>query len=198
MKNMLLKDLYLTKKHLLYIVIFFLSSSIKLFLGNASLNKFIYYSMILFFNMVLSISSLNESNSTINSLPVTRKEIILSKFIFFNINYISIIAFLYILSNLMHYLNTDLIVFTLNIKDLFSLMILSNFVFTIIIFLYNLYIMLFYFSLIFIFPLVKPSFLSDSISKLNNIAPLKICMFLLFIYYLINKSVKLFENVDIY
>ncbi|AVP55592.1 hypothetical protein K144313037_06100 [Clostridium tetani] len=198
MKNMLLKDLYLTKKHLLYIVLFFLHTGVKLFWGNASLNKFIYYSMILFFNIILSISSLNESNSTINSLPVTRKEIILSKFIFFNINYIFIIAFLYILSNLMHYINTDLIVFTLNIKDLFSLMILSNFVFTIIIFLYNLYIMLFYFSLIFIFFLVKPSFLSDSISKLNNIAPLKVCVFLLFMCYLINKSVKLFKNIDIY
>lgn len=195
---MILKDLYIMKKHLLYIVIPFLTTSVKLFWGNASFNKFIYYSMILFFTILLCISSLNESNSTINSLPVTRKEIILSKFIFLNIIYIFVIAFLYVFSNLIHYANANLVALTFNIKDLFSLMVLSNFVFAIIIFLSNLDMMLFYFSLIFIFLFAKPSFLADSISILNNITPLKICLFLLFMYYFINKSVKLFEHIDIY
>lgn len=133
------------------------------------------------------------------SLPTTRKEIIISKYILLNIISIFIISFTWTICHFINYINTNSIPIILSIKDMFSLILLANIIFGTLIPLYYLEPMFFTFSITSLFFIMLSKFysLSNLIRNLNSIGPLGLCFFLLFMFLSIYSSIKLFEDKDL-
>ncbi|KHO39759.1 hypothetical protein OR62_03995 [Clostridium tetani] len=195
MKNIISRDLYLIKKQILFLIIIF----IRLFHNN-DLDVFYYYKIIVLSILILSICSIEKPDCILISLPITRKEIIISKYIVLNIISIFVIGFTWTICHFINYINANSTPIIFSIKDMFSLILLANIIFGTLIPLYYLEPIFFKFliTLLFFIMFSKLYSLSNLMRNLNSISPLGLCFFLLFIYYLINKSIKLFEDVDIY
>ena len=198
MKNIIIKDLYLLKRRKLYIFIILVHLFLKLSHYDNS-NEFYYQELILSTSLLI-IFFLNYDifNNVLNSLPVTRKKIIISKFIFLNLSIAFMTVFIYIICYLIHLINPNIIVIMFNLKDIISLILLPNIIMVIEI---DTSItgspVIPTISSIFTFSVLsnlhRYPVIIDSLASLT---PFKTCLFSLLIYYLINKSVKSFERSD--
>ncbi|QBD84458.1 ABC-2 transporter permease [Clostridium tetani] len=124
MKNIILRDLYLIKKQILFLIIIF----IRLFHNN-DLDIFYYYKIIVLSILMLSICSIEKPDFILISLPITRKEIIISKYIVLNIISISVIGFTWTICHFINYINANSTLIIFSIKDMFSLILLANIIF---------------------------------------------------------------------
>lgn len=194
MKNLILKDLYIIKQWLFVIPVLL---AIVLVLNNniegLDLGLSIAISIRLIYN-----DDKSKAGFIINSLPVTRKEIIISKYIVLNL-FIIFTAFSILLINyITHFKFPNLCTINLSLKDMLSFIFLPNIICAIIIPLYysinNINILL-----ILLLPLLSSL---DSISrylmpKLNFLNPISIVLFLLIMYSSMYSSIRLFENKDL-
>lgn len=200
MKNIILRDLYLIKKQILFLISIYIPIIFIRLFHNNDLDVFYYYKIMLISILLLSLFSIEKSNCILISLPTTRKEIIISKYILLNIISIFITSFTWTICHFINYINANSTLIIFSIKDMFSLILLANIISGTLIPLYYLEPIFFNFLIILLFFIMSSNLysLSNLIPNLNSISPLGLCFFLLFIYYLINKSIKLFEDVDIY
>ncbi|MBE6063936.1 MAG: ABC-2 transporter permease [Clostridium cochlearium] len=193
-KNLILKDLYIIKQWLFVIPILL---AIVLVLNNNIESLDLALSITISIRLIYNDDKSKGSFIT-NSLPVTRKEIIISKYIVLNL-FIIFTAFSILLINYITYSKfPNLCTMNLNLKNILSFIFLPNIICAIIIPLYysinNINILL-----ILLLPLL---FSLDSISrylipKLNFLNPISIVLFLLIMYSSMYSSIRLFENKDI-
>lgn len=198
MKNLIIRNLYLIKKHILLLILIYIPIFIRLFYSN-DLDVFYYYKIILNLILILSLLSIEKSDCILISLPITRKEIIISKYILLNIISVFVISSTWTICHFINYINVNSIPLIFSIKDMFSLILLANIIFGTLITLYYLEPMFFTFSLTLLFFIMfsKLYSLSNLITNLNSISPLGLCLFLLFMFLSIHSSIKLFEDKDI-
>ncbi|MBE6063934.1 ABC-2 transporter permease [Clostridium cochlearium] len=198
MKNLIIRNLYLIKKHILLLILIYIPIFIRLFYSN-DLDVFYYYKIILNLILILSLLSIEKSDCILISLPTTRKEIIISKYILLNIISVFVISFTWTICHFINYINVNSIPLIFSIKDMFSLILLANIIFGTLITLYYLEPMFFTFSLTLLFFIMfsKLYSLSNLMTNLNSISPFGLCFFLLFMFLSIHSSIKLFEDKDI-
>lgn len=198
MKNLIIRNLYLIKKQILLLILIYIPIFIRLFYSN-DLDVFYYYKIILNLILILSLLSIEKSDCILISLPTTRKEIIISKYILLNIISVFVISFTWTICHFINYINVNSIPLIFSIKDMFSLILLANIIFGTLITLYYLEPMFFTFSLTLLFFIMfsKLYSLSNLITNLNSISPFGLCFFLLFMFLSIHSSIKLFEDKDI-
>ncbi|MDU1442379.1 MAG: ABC-2 transporter permease [Clostridium cochlearium] len=193
MKNLILKDLYIIKQWLFVIPILL---AIVLVLNNNIESLDLALSITISIRLIYNDDKSKGSFIT-NSLPVTRKEIIISKYIVLNL-FIIFTAFSILLINYITYSKfPNLCTMNLNLKNILSFIFLPNIICAIIIPLYysinNINILLILLPLLFSL---------DSISrylipKLNFLNPISIVLFLLIMYSSMYSSIRLFENKDL-
>ncbi|RXI46189.1 hypothetical protein DP130_11540 [Clostridium tetani] len=149
--------------------------------------------------LLLSLFSIEKSNCILISLPTTRKEIIISKYILLNIISIFITSFTWTICHFINYINANSTLIIFSIKDMFSLILLANIISGTLIPLYYLEPIFFNFLIILLFFIISSNLysLSNLIPNLNSISPLGLCFFLLFIFLSIYSSIKLFEDEDL-
>ncbi|NOH17003.1 ABC-2 transporter permease [Clostridium cochlearium] len=198
MKNLIIRNLYLIKKQILLLILIYIPMFIRLFYSN-DLDVFYYYKIILNLILILSLLSIEKSDCILISLPTTRKEIIISKYILLNIISVFVISFTWTICHFINYINVNSIPLIFSIKDMFSLILLANIIFGTLITLYYLEPMFFTFSLTLLFFIMfsKLYSLSNLMTNLNSISPFGLCFFLLFMFLSIHSSIKLFEDKDI-
>ena len=198
MKNLIIRNLYLIKKHILLLILIYIPIFIRLFYSN-DLDVFYYYKIILNLILILSLLSIEKSDCILISLPTTRKEIIISKYILLNIISVFVISSTWTICHFINYINVNSIPLIFSIKDMFSLILLANIIFGTLITLYYLEPMFFTFSLTLLFFIMfsKLYSLSNLMTNLNSISPFGLCFFLLFMFLSIHSSIKLFEDKDI-
>ncbi|RXI62137.1 ABC-2 transporter permease [Clostridium tetani] len=199
MKNIILRDLYLIKKQILFLILIHIPIIFIRLFHNNDLDIFYYYKIIVLSILMLSICSIEKSSFILISLPITRKEIIISKYIILNIISISVIGFTWTICHFINYINANSTLIIFSIKDMFSLILLANIIFGTLIPLYYLEPIFFNFSIFLLFFIMVSRFysLSNLIPNLNSISPLGLCFFLLFIFLSIYSSIKLFEDKDL-
>lgn len=198
MKNLIIRNLYLIKKQILLLILIYIPIFIRLFYSN-DLDVFYYYKIILNLILILSLLSIEKSDCILISLPTTRKEIIISKYILLNIISVFVISFTWTICHFINYINVNSIPLIFSIKDMFSLILLANIIFGTLITLYYLEPMFFTFSLTLLFFIMfsKLYSLSNLMTNLNSISPFGLCFFLLFMFLSIHSSIKLFEDKNI-
>ena len=198
MKNLIIRNLYLIKKQILLLILIYIPIFIRLFYSN-DLDVFYYYKIILNLILILSLLSIEKSDCILISLPITRKEIIISKYILLNIISVFVISSTWTICHFINYINVNSIPLIFSIKDMFSLILLANIIFGTLITLYYLEPMFFTFSLTLLFFIMfsKLYSLSNLMTNLNSISPFGLCFFLLFMFLSIHSSIKLFEDKDI-
>lgn len=199
MKNLIIKDLYLIKKQLLFLILIYIPIIFIRLFHNNDLDVFYYYKLILVSILILSICSIEKPDCIFISLPTTRKEMIISKYLLLNIISIFIISFTWAICHFINYINANSIPMIFSIKDMFSLILLANIIFGTFIPLYYLEPIFFTFSITFLFFIMSSNLysLSDLMPNLNSISLLGLCFFLLFMFLSIYSSIKLFEDKDI-
>lgn len=198
MKNLILKDFYIMKRWIFVIPI----SLIVILVLNNGIEGLGYSSPLTLVFAISIIVTCNDdekkSSFIINSLPVNRREIIISKYIVLNLIIIFIAFSIILIHYITHFKFPNLCTVNLNLKDMLSFIFLSNIMCAIIIPLYysinNMDI-----SLLLLLPLF---FSLNSISaylipKLNFFNPISIVLFLLIMYLSMYSSIRLFENKDI-
>ncbi|BDR63685.1 ABC-2 transporter permease [Clostridium tetani] len=198
MKNLILKDLYIMKRWIFAIPIYLI---IALILNNGI--EALGYFIPLALSIAISIRLIYNDDKIkgsfiINSLPITRKEIIISKYIILSL-LIIFIAFSIILINYITYFKfSNLCTINLSLKDILSFIFLSNIICAITIPLYysinNINILLL--ALLPLFFSLNP-ISTYLIPKLNFLNPISIVLFLLIMYSSMHSSIRLFENMDI-
>ncbi|BFN04037.1 ABC-2 transporter permease [Clostridium tetani] len=199
MKNIILRDLYLIKKQILFLISIYIPIIFIRLFHNNDLDVFYYYKIMLISILLLSLFSIEKSNCILISLPTTRKEIIISKYILLNIISIFITSFTWTICHFINYINANSTLIIFSIKDMFSLILLANIIFGTLIPLYYLEPIFFNFLIILLFFIMSSNLysLSNLIPNLNSISPLGLCFFLLFIFLSIYSSIKLFEDEDL-
>ncbi|KGI40600.1 ABC-2 transporter permease [Clostridium tetani] len=199
MKNIILRDLYLIKKQILFLILIHIPIIFIRLFHNNDLDIFYYYKIIVLSILMLSICSIEKSSFILISLPITRKEIIISKYIVLNIISISVIGFAWTICHFINYINANSTLIIFSIKDMFSLILLANIIFGTLIPLYYLEPIFFTVLIFLLFFIMVSTFysLSNLILNLNSISPLGLCFFLLFIFLSIYSSIKLFEDKDL-
>lgn len=194
MKNLILKDLYIMKRWIFITPIFFI---IVLVLNNSIETLDLVLSIGISIKLI-SNDDEKKSSFIINSLPVTQREIIISKYIVLNLIIIFIAFSIILIYYITHFKFPNLCTINLNLKDMLSFIFLSNIICAIIIPLYysinNINVLL--------LTLLPILFSLDHIStylipKLNFLNPISIVLFLLIMYSSIHSSIRLFENKDI-
>ncbi|NSJ90888.1 ABC-2 transporter permease [Coprococcus sp. MSK.21.13] len=200
MKNLIIKDLYLIKKQILFLISIYIPIIFIRLFHNNDLDVSYYYKIILTLILILSLLSIEKSDCILISLPTTRKEIIISKYILLNIISVFVISFTWTICHFINYINVNSVPIIFSIKDIFSLILLANIIFGTLITLYYLEPMFFTFSLTLLFFIMfsKLYSLSNLITNLNSISPLGLCFFLLFMFLSMHSSIKLFKDKDIY
>ncbi|BDR80370.1 hypothetical protein N072000002_06260 [Clostridium tetani] len=199
MKNIILRDLYLIKKQILFLISIYIPIIFIRLFHNNDLDVFYYYKIMLISILLLSLFSIEKSNCILISLPTTRKEIIISKYILLNIISIFITSFTWTICHFINYINANSTLIIFSIKDMFSLILLANIISGTLIPLYYLEPIFFNFLIILLFFIISSNLysLSNLIPNLNSISPLGLCFFLLFIFLSIYSSIKLFEDEDL-
>ncbi|AVP55593.1 hypothetical protein K144313037_06110 [Clostridium tetani] len=199
MKNIILRDLYLIKKQILFLISIYIPIIFIRLFHNNDLDVFYYYKIMLISILLLSLFSIEKSNCILISLPTTRKEIIISKYILLNIISIFITSFTWTICHFINYINANSTLIIFSIKDMFSLILLANIISGTLIPLYYLEPIFFNFLIILLFFIMSSNLysLSNLIPNLNSISPLGLCFFLLFIFLSIYSSIKLFEDEDL-
>ncbi|AVP55595.1 hypothetical protein DP130_00010 [Clostridium tetani] len=193
-KNLILKDLYIIKQWVFLIPIFL---AIALVLNNGTVSLALALSIAISIRLIYNDDKIKGS-FIINSLPVTRKEIIISKYIVSNL-LIIFIAFSIILIHYITYFKfPNLYTMNLSLKNILSFIFLSNIICAIIIPLYysinNINILLLILFPLFFSPYHISTYL---IPKLNFLNPIGIVLFLLIMYSSMHSSIRLFESMDI-
>ncbi|RYU99071.1 hypothetical protein DP144_07000 [Clostridium tetani] len=199
MKNIILRDLYLIKKQILFLISIYIPIIFIRLFHNNDLDVFYYYKIMLISILLLSLFSIEKSNCILISLPTTRKEIIISKYIVSNIISIFITSFTWTICHFINYINANSTLIIFSIKDMFSLILLANIISGTLIPLYYLEPIFFNFLIILLFFIMSSNLysLSNLIPNLNSISPFGLCFFLLFIFLSIYSSIKLFEDEDL-
>lgn len=198
MKNLILKDFYIIKQWLSIIPIF-LIIALALNNGIETLGYFIPLALVFALSIRLLYNDDEKKSSfIINSLPVTGREIIISKYIILNLIIIFIAFSIILIYYITYFKFPNLCTMILSLKDILSFIFLSNIICAIIIPLYysinNINVLLL---------TLLPILLSlDRIStylipKLNFLNPIGIVLFLLIMYSSIHSSIRLFESRDI-
>ncbi|KHO39761.1 ABC-2 transporter permease [Clostridium tetani] len=194
MKNLFLKDLYIIKQWVFLIPIFL---AIALVLNNGTVSLALALSIAISIRLIYNDDKIKGS-FIINSLPVTGREIIISKYIILNLIIIFIAFSIILIHYITHSKFPNLCTAILNLKDILSFIFLSNIICAIIIPLY--------YSInninIFLLILLPLFFSLDPIStylipKLNFLNPISIVLFLLIMYSSMHSSIRLFESMDI-
>ncbi|NME95630.1 ABC-2 transporter permease [Clostridium cochlearium] len=198
MKNLILKDLYIMKRWI-FIIPICLIMILVLNNGIEALGYSSPLALVLSISIIVTYNDDKSKGSFItNSLPVTRKEIIISKYIVLNLFIIFTVFSILLINYITHFKFSNLCTMNLNFKNILSFTFLSNIICAIIIPLYysinNINILL-----ILLLPLL---FSLNSISrylmpKLNFLNPISIVLFLLIMYSSMYSSIRLFENKDI-
>ncbi|WP_416335544.1 ABC-2 transporter permease [Clostridium cochlearium] len=197
-KNLILKDLYIMKRWIFIIPIYLIMTLI-LNNGIEALGYSSPLALVLSISIIVTYNDDKSKGSFItNSLPVTRKEIIISKYIVLNLFIIFTVFSILLINYITHFKFSNLCTMNLNFKNILSFTFLSNIICAIIIPLYysinNINILL-----ILLLPLL---FSLNSISrylmpKLNFLNPISIVLFLLIMYSSMYSSIRLFENKDL-
>lgn len=198
MKNLILKDLYIMKRWIFIIPIYLIMTLI-LNNGIEALGYFIPLALVLGISIIVTCNDDEKKSSfIINSLPVNRREIIISKYIVLNLIIIFIAFSIILIHYTTHFKFSNLCTINLSLKDILSFIFLSNIICAIIIPLYysinNINILL-----ILLLPLLFSlnAISSNLLPKLNFINPISIVLFLLIMYSSMYSSIRLFENKDI-
>ena len=198
MKSIIIKDFHLIKTRKFNIIIILIHLFLKLSSYNNS-NRFYYHELILSTSLLIMwFLGYDVFNNALNSLPVTRKEIILSKFAFLNLSIIFMTISIYIIFYLIHLISPNIMVIMFNLKDIISSILVSNAIMVVEISrsVTGAPVMC-GISSVFIFSVISNLHKYPVITGcLSSLTPFRTCLFLLFIFFSIRSCVKSFERAD--